>query len=83
MFIDTRESFKEFIGDKTFILQANYYKKARRETDLLLEDGKPVGGKWSFDDENRKKLPKGYIIPELPTIKKRDDSEEISNFINT
>ena len=27
-----------------------------------------------------KKLPKGYIIPELPTIKKRDDSEEISNF---
>ena len=50
--------------------------------DILLEDGKPVGGKWSFDDENRKKLPKGYIIPELPTIKKRDDSEEISNFIN-
>ena len=83
MFIDTRESFKEFIGDKTFILQANYYKKARREMDLLLEDGKPVGGKWSFDDENRKKLPKGYIIPELPTIKKRDDFEEISNFINT
>ncbi len=83
MFIDTRESFKEYIGDKTFILQANYYKKARKEMDLLLEDGKPVGGKWSFDDENRKKLPKGYIIPELPTIKKRDDSEEISNFINT
>ena len=83
MFIDTRESFKEFVGDKTFILQANYYKKARKEMDLLLEDGKPVGGKWSFDDENRKKLPKGYIIPELPTIKKRDDSEEISNFINT
>ena len=26
MFIDTRESFKEYIGDKTFILQANYYK---------------------------------------------------------
>ena len=82
MFIDTRESFKEFIGDKTFILQANYYKKLERDGSSL-EDGKPVGGKWSFDDENRKKLPKGYIIPELPTIKKRDDSEEISNFINT
>ena len=47
MFIDTRESFKEFIGDKTFILQASYYKKARKEMDLLLEDGKPLGGKWS------------------------------------
>ena len=41
-------------GDKTFILQANYYKKSRKGMDLLLEDGKPVGGKWSFDDENRK-----------------------------
>ena len=83
MFIDTRESFKEFVGDKTFILQANYYKKVRKEMDLLLEDGKPLGGKWSFDNENRKKLPKGYIIPKLPSIKKRNDFEEISNFINT
>ena len=83
MFIDTRESFKEFIQDKTFILQANYYKKVRKEMDILLEDGKPVGGKWSFDEENRKKLPKGYMIPKLPTIKERDDFEEISNFINS
>ena len=36
MFIDTRESFKEFIEDKTFILQANYYKKVRKEMDILL-----------------------------------------------
>ena len=24
---------------------------------LLLEDNKPIGGKWSFDEDNRKKLP--------------------------
>ena len=63
MFIDTRESFKDFIGDKTFILQANYYKKARKEMDILLDDGKPVGGKWSFDDENRKKTSKRLCNP--------------------
>ena len=83
MFLDSRESFKDFIGDKKFLLQANYYKKARKEMDILIENEKPVGGKWSFDDENRKKLPKGYLIPKLPVIKERDDFEEISNFINT
>ena len=83
MFLDSRESFKDFIGDKKFLLQANYYKKARKEMDILIENEKPVGGKWSFDDENRKKLPKGYLIPKLPVIEERDDSDEISNFINT
>ena len=83
MFLDSRESFKNFVGDKKFLLQANYYKKARKEMDILIENQKPVGGKWSFDDENRKKLPKGYIIPKLPVIKERVDSDEISNFINT
>ena len=83
MFLDSRDSFKDFIGDKKFLLQANYYKKARKEMDILIENDKPVGGKWSFDDENRKKLPKDYLIPKLPVIKERDDFEEISNFINT
>ena len=82
MFLDSRESFKDFVGDKKFLLQANYYKKARKEMDILIENEKPVGGKWSFDDENRKKLPKDYLIPKLPVIKERDDSDEISNFIN-
>ena len=83
MFLDSRESFKDFVGDKKFLLQANYYKKARKEMDILIENDKPVGGKWSFDDENRKKLPKDYLIPKLPVVKERDDFEEISNFINT
>jgi deoxyribodipyrimidine photolyase-related protein len=30
---------------------------------LLSEDGTPVGGKWSYDELNRKKLPKGTTIP--------------------
>jgi deoxyribodipyrimidine photolyase-related protein len=29
----------------------------------LVEDGKPVGGAWNFDKENRSPLPKGYKFP--------------------
>ncbi|MCK7525516.1 MAG: cryptochrome/photolyase family protein [Ignavibacteriales bacterium] len=44
---------------------ASFYIEQRRRLNILVEDGKPVGGKWSFDDENRKKLPKGYKSPKL------------------
>ena len=26
-------------------------------------DGNPIGGKWSFDEDNRNKLPKNISIP--------------------
>ena len=82
MFIDSRGEFKYFLGDKKFHLQANYYKQMRKKMNLLLEDNKPIGGKWSFDEDNRKKLPSGYEIAKLPTIKPYKEFSEISNVIN-
>jgi deoxyribodipyrimidine photolyase-related protein len=31
-----------------------FYRHVRRESDLLMEHGKPIGGRFSFDGENRK-----------------------------
>lgn len=46
---------------------ADFYKKQRIQLDILLEsDLAPVGGRWSFDTENRKALPKNHILPEFP-----------------
>ena len=81
MFLDTRESFQKFAKDKKFLLQGNYYKKNRREFNLLLSEGKPVGGKWSYDELNRLKLPKDYELPQLPSIPAPKDKEIIFSFI--
>jgi deoxyribodipyrimidine photolyase-related protein len=44
-----------------------FYERQRRRLGLLLEaDGSPTGGRWSFDADNRKRLPKGYVEPRLP-----------------
>ena len=41
---------------------AKYYKDKRERLNILLnKDGSPEGGKWSFDEDNRKKLPKNII----------------------
>ena len=65
MFLSSRESFRTFAQKSSSRLQmATFYKDQRRNLKLLLEpDGSPFGGRWSFDTENRKKLPKDLIPP--------------------
>ena len=46
---------------------ADFYKHQRRRLNILMEDGSPAGGQWSFDHQNRKKVPKRMLgsIPSL------------------
>ena len=63
MFLLTREEFRDYQGDKQNFRMASFYKFGRQKFNILLDEAKdPVGGKWSFDEENRKKLPKDIEI---------------------
>lgn len=45
-------------------LMATFYNEQRKKTGVLMDvGGKPLGGKWSFDGENRKKIPAGMVLP--------------------
>ena len=47
----------------------NFYKWQRERLNILIDkDGNPKGGKWSFDSENRKKLPQDINIPKIKDI---------------
>ncbi len=49
-------------GRKGFRMEF-FYREMRRETGLLMEGDKPVGGQWNFDADNRKPLPRGTRLP--------------------
>ena len=54
---------------------ANFYKIRRSKLNILMnKDGTPKGGKWSFDEDNRKRLPKKIVIPE-PIVHSFSDEE--------
>ena len=59
------ENLKFFNPDKSKFFQTSFYKQQRKKFNILIQNDKPVGGKWTFDDENRKKYPKGKIPPEI------------------
>jgi deoxyribodipyrimidine photolyase-related protein len=77
MFLISRNEFPVFIETKKNPRMSNFYKKVRKKFDLLIDqDQKPIGGKWSFDESNRKKIPKGQNIPSRFIPKK-------SNYVNS
>ena len=64
MFSCSREDFSSFVTDKRRILMHDFYVEQRRRLGILVDDdGEPEGGRWSFDADNRKKLPAGVAPP--------------------
>lgn len=54
-----------FDGRKTYF-QTDFYIAQRKQRNILLEaDGKPIGGKWTYDAENRLRFPKNGTVPAL------------------
>jgi len=67
MFITSRAAFTDFAGQTKSLLMARFYKQQRQNLGILVDaQGQPQGGQWSFDAENRKKLPRDVVPPELP-----------------
>jgi deoxyribodipyrimidine photolyase-related protein len=66
MFVTSRADFQSYRDGRKRLFMADFYRWQRKRLGVLIDDeGAPAGGKWSFDEENRKKLPKGLIPPPL------------------
>ena len=67
-FLATRDDFTRWAGKKKECRMKFFHHEMRRKHGVLLEaDGKPTGGEWNFDAENRKPWPKGKPVPERMT----------------
>jgi deoxyribodipyrimidine photolyase-related protein len=67
MFLNTPEDLWSFFktGQKRYF-QTSFYIDQRRKYGILTgPDGEPEGGKWSFDQENRKKYPAKKVPPAI------------------
>lgn len=54
-FLVPRAEFAAWARGKKSLLMENHYRRVRTEFGFLMQpDGKPVGGQWNFDAENRK-----------------------------
>ena len=83
MFLFKREDFVPMAKGKKVYRMSSFYQKARKSLNILVdEDQKPIGGKWSFDEENRKKIPKGVEPPKNLKFKSSEHHDDVINLIN-
>ena len=73
-----------FKKDKLKFFQTSFYKLQRKRLDILMINDKPSGGKWTYDDENRKKYPAKKTPPDIkfPEIRNSNFYHDSVKYIN-
>ncbi len=71
MFMSSEDLKDLFASNAKKPLMGRFYENQRKSQKILVNpDDTPEGGKWSFDEMNRKKLPKKINIPDTPKLQK-------------
>lgn len=80
-FLTPLKTSREYFLEKKKYFMGSFYQDQRKRLNILVEGDKPYGGKWSFDNENRKKLPKGLEIPHLPKVRASKYLHEAKEYV--
>lgn len=82
LFIFTLTDLKNYMNSNKSknYLNAPFYKWARTEKNILMNGKNPIGGKWSFDTENRLPFRKDYTESTVKIIENKY-IEEATNYI--
>ncbi|RUO55229.1 cryptochrome/photolyase family protein [Pseudidiomarina homiensis] len=67
-FITQRSVLQDWFGDQDNYVMEHFYRRVRKQTGYLMTDGKPAGGKWNFDHDNRKTPNAGHDYPKPLTF---------------
>jgi deoxyribodipyrimidine photolyase-related protein len=71
---------REYVQAKDEHLFADFYQWQRERFNVLINKNyKPVGGKWSFDHENRERLPEGHKLPSFEVF---GDNQQVRDAID-
>lgn len=76
-----REWFESSVGTEPPFRMDKFYRKVRKETGWLMEEGKPVGGKYSFDAENRFPWKGEEQPPSAPVYSVDEVDEEVAEMV--
>jgi len=80
-FLTDKDWLKDFFAESEHYSQTKFYIAQRKRLDILVEKDKPVGGKWSFDPLNRRKVPRGTPVPEIPSVPENVHVKEAKDYV--
>ncbi|MGC6471926.1 MAG: cryptochrome/photolyase family protein [Parvibaculales bacterium] len=82
-FLATHEEFRDWASGRKSLQMEFFYRTMREKHDVLMTGGKPVGGKWNYDAENRKPPAKGMTVPEPFRVQRDAITQEVLDLVKT
>ena len=82
MFLNTEQELGSWFEGRKRLSQTDFYLHERKRRNLLLEGpGQPLGGKWTYDTENRLRYPKGQRPPWVRLPKEDEYTREAASYV--
>jgi deoxyribodipyrimidine photolyase-related protein len=77
-FLASHSTFSAWAKSKKQLRMEFFYREMRKQYNILMEpNGKPIGGEWNYDKENRKPPVKGLFSPERISHKKSSTTRDV------
>ncbi|NMG38240.1 cryptochrome/photolyase family protein [Chelativorans sp. ZYF759] len=80
-FLCSRAEFAEWSDGRREMRMEHFYRVMRRRTGLLMDGDHPEGGRWNFDEENRKPADRSLFMPEPPRFRPDATTREVMAMI--
>ncbi len=80
-FIATHVEFGSWADGRKQLRMEYFYRDMRRKTGLLMNSDKPEGGKWNYDNENRKPAKNDLFMPSQCRFKPDDITKEVLELV--
>ncbi|MEY4477438.1 MAG: hypothetical protein RJA31_942 [Actinomycetota bacterium] len=76
-FLTPRALFADWAGSQKSYVMENFYRAQRTRLGILMDGGKPEGGRWNFDHDNRLPPPKNHEWPPYLEHERDDIDREV------
>ena len=83
-FLNTPQQGDDYFAGRKKYFQTDFYIQQRKDRNLLLEGpNQPLGGRWTFDVDNRKRMPAGAKVPAIDLPKQNKWVTEAIQYVST
>ena len=79
---DFLDTYGPFRPGKTYVMD-RFYRRMRAQTDTLMQAGRPTGGQFSFDADNRKPFKNEVPVPVPPGFPPDAITQEVISFVES
>ena len=80
-FICSHPEFTHWSRGRKQLRMEHFYRAMRRQHNILMNNDKPIGGKWNLDHNNRKPLPASYCPPTPTRFEPDTITREVINLV--